>query len=111
MSVCATSLLFRILTRQPPAVDEGSVPLWRFDIQEVEEHVEDDFLYKSMSDCVGTHTDKRTLVSNEGIRKQSTTTRIAALSLRQQYIRPTSQISVQFIDPNPVHTTPCTKHG
>lgn len=52
-----------------------------------------------------------TLVSKEGIRKQSMTVLIAILSLMQKYINPTTRSELQLQEKRMwMLTTPCSKH-
>ena len=89
------------------------MPFWRFDIEKVEEHIENDFLLAGWPTARAQVQKTLTRVSKEGIRKQSTTVLIAILSLIQQYINPARQSDVDALDGHPntnVHTAPCSEH-
>ena len=89
------------------------MPFWRFDVEKVEEHIENDFLLAGRPTARAQVHKTLTRVSKEGIRKQSTTVLIAILSLIQQYINPVRQSDVDALDGRlntNVHTAPCSEH-
>lgn len=78
------------LTCQPPAVDKGFVPFRGFDVEEVEEHVEYNFLFVRISELKirQYRNTQHTLVSSEGIRRVLISDLIALISSMQKNINP-----------------------
>jgi hypothetical protein len=63
-------------------------PFRGLDIQDLEEHIKDDFLNESSTEIPSSSEIEITRVSREGIRRVSTRDRIASISSMQKYIRP-----------------------
>ena len=97
------------LARQPSPINERFVPCRRFNVQQVEKHIQDDIL-----DMSGNYHRRIgevcTRVSNDGIRRVFTRERIARMSSIQKYIKPANSRKVDLQAEKVPRTAPWPQH-